>query len=478
MLETLYASAPICVQNLALSCYGGYLNHLRYGSVQRAHFQSLLKTQWATSSEIEEAQNRSLLSLMKHVFDHVPFYRELYAQYGIQLSDIQNTGDLGKLPIVTKEMVRGNVHRFMPDTMKKSDLVSLSTSGTTGTPLSLFFEKSAIQKNYAFFARALDWGGVQIGDRSATFAGRTIVSASQAGPPYWRVNAVQNNTLFSSYHLSRENFPFYVDKLNSLRPRFIDSYPSALYVLAQYIDERKEPCEVRPKAIFTSSETLLPHQREIIQRVFESTIYDQYGSAEMAAFICQCERGSYHVNPEFGIVEVLRDHRLIEEGSGELVCTGFLNYAVPLIRYKIGDSVTVSRKSCLCGRQFPVVDAIEGRTDDFIVTPEGKLVGRLDPIFKGMSSSIREAQIVQDASGQLTLKIVKSDAGASDLTSEINGLIKELRKRLGELINVRVEYLDAIPRERNGKFRSVISLLKSKAGSTASPVDSSPCQKE
>lgn len=460
VVEALYGRAPVWAQNLALSCYGAHLYRLRYGAVQRACLQSLLQTQWQSAHELREFQNQAFIDLVRHAFAHVPFYRAFYAEHGVRHQDIQSLDDIGKLPFVTKEMVRLKGATFLSETVRRANLTTISTSGTTGTPLSLLFERSAIEKNYAFFARALNWGGVSVGERSATFAGRPIVPTDQVGPPFWRENLAFRNTLFSTYHLSSKNCPFYVEKLQQSQPRFIDSYPSALFVLAQYIQENGTSFSVQPRAIVTSSETLLPHQRELIERVFHTRIFDQYGSAEMAAFICQCEQGRYHVNPEFGIIEVLANNRSIMAGTGELVCTGFLNYAFPLIRYKIGDGATVSSELCRCGRHFPVISSIEGRMDDYIVTPDGKRVGRLDPIFKVMSSAIKEVQIIQRADGQLTINVAKGTIDVKAVEADINAMLAELRQRVGDGFRIHVEYMDSIRRERNGKFRAVVSELK------------------
>jgi phenylacetate-CoA ligase len=175
----------------------------------------------------------------------------------------------------------------------------------------------------------------------------------------------------------------------------------------------------------------------------------------MSAFICQCKEGTYHVNPEYGIVEVLdMDNNPVQTGNaGRLVCTGFLNFAMPLIRYDMGDTVVLSDRKCDCGRRFPVVESILGRTDDLIITPSGKTIGRLDPVFKGLSH-IRETQIVQEAYDKITVNLVKDDGFSND-TAE--ALKRELTRRIGDDVEVSINIVGHIPRTKAGKFRSVIS---------------------
>jgi phenylacetate-CoA ligase len=127
---------------------------------------------------------------------------------------------------------------------------------------------------------------------------------------------------------------------------------------------------------------------------------------------------------------------------------------MPLIRYLIGDAAKLSSTGCDCGRASPVIESIEGRMDDLIRTPSGRQVGRLDPAFKGING-VRESQIVQTALDQVVVRIVADDLSAFDSY----GLIANLSERLGTDVNVSIEYVNSIPREANGKFRSVKSLI-------------------
>jgi phenylacetate-CoA ligase len=261
-------------------------------------------------------------------------------------------------------------------------------------------------------------------------------------------------TLFSSYHLSDRYLAAYVEQLNRFQPELIDSYPSALHVVARYALTHGLPLP-RPRAIVTSSETLLPDQRADIERAFGCAVRDQYGSAEMVAFIAQCEEGTYHVNPEYGITEVESDPaRNNADGSGRLLCTGFLNTAMPLIRYEIGDTAVLEDGACGCGRHFPRVRALMGRIDDYVSTPDGRLVGRLDPVFKGVEG-IAESQIVQDSTNHITVYLVPASGSVPAVTT----LRENLQARLGADMAIDMTEVASIPRTRAGKFRAVVSLV-------------------
>jgi phenylacetate-CoA ligase len=262
------------------------------------------------------------------------------------------------------------------------------------------------------------------------------------------------NRLFSSYHLSPENAPAYSRALCAWAPDYIDSYPSAVSTLAGLLREQGLPAP-RLRAVVTSSETLLEAQRERIADVFGARCFDQYGCTEQTVYVSQCEAGTYHVHPEYGLVEVLdpRGEPVKPGESGELVCTSFTNDAFPLLRYRMGDAATLGEPGCACGRAFPVLLRIEGRLDDLLVTPDGRRVGRLDPVFKGRRT-IAEAQIVQESALDVRVRLVPA-AGYTEADGE--SVARELRARLAPEMRIRVERVAAIERTAAGKFRAVVN---------------------
>jgi phenylacetate-CoA ligase len=453
-----YDRTPIAVQNLMAALYGWRLKRLRYGKDFADHYAFLERSQHFSGAALRDYQEHQLRELLTHCHLHVPHYRRLMEARGLapESVSLENLGQ--HFPIVIKDDLRNSSRDFRSAAFRQSELAEINTSGTTGSPLNIVATRSAIQKNYAFFARFLRWAGVGVGQRSATFAGRIIIPSHQKGPPYWRRNPGLNNTLFSSYHISDNTVSAYLEELEKLNPRFIDSYPSAIFAIAQYVNRNAVLHTIRPKAIITSSETLFPHQRLEIEKAFQCPVFDQYGSAEMVAFIGQCEFGVYHANPEYGLLEVVdKDGMPVAEGSvGQLVCTGFLNFAMPLIRYRIGDSVILGSHTCNCGRNFPVVESVVGRTDDLIVTPDGRYVGRLDPIFKGLKH-IKESQIIQERTDLITILLVREPGYTEDIGLE---LIEALKRRVGE-VTITIKYCNSIPRTEAGKFRSVISRITS-----------------
>jgi len=462
LAEKVYQKSPVFLQNALLSAYGLHLYRLRFRGNFERRLGELLQSERFSAAQLLELQRRRLAELTRLLHERVPHYRDHLKSRGATPEDITLENFSAVFTPVTKADINRDPRRFLAEGVDARDLVTINTSGTSGSPLTFYTTPQAVQENYAFFARFLRWAGVRERLRSATFAGRIIIPQSQESPPFWRKNLVMRNQLFSSYHLSPRFLGDYVRELDRFAPEYIDSYPSAIYTLATFMLEHGLKLRHPPRAVVTSSETLLDYQRTAIEAALGCRVFDQYGNAEAVSFIAQCEHGSYHVNPEYGIVEIVdADGRPCAPGEvGELVCTGFLNTAMPLVRYRIGDTASFASGTCACGRHFPLMTQIEGRVDDMIITPEGNRVGRLDPIFKGLAA-IRETQIVQESLERLVVRIVPGKGFDLSMAERV---VAELRKRVGERIGIEVEILQEIPRTRAGKFRAVVSHLKAGAG--------------
>jgi len=455
MKEWIYNNGPIWLQNLLVSGYGAKLYYERYFGF-KPYREFLERSQWLSSDEIERASAKMLGELLTHAYRTVPYYRSLFDRIGIRPQHEAPLSLLADIPLLQKEVIRRDQRQLLSSKFAKGELITLNTSGTTGKSLQLFVDIESRRKAYAFTNRYHAWAGLKNGRNNVTFGGRAIVPPQQKKPVFWRYNAAMGNYLFSSYHMSDANLPYYLEKIRKIQPAFIEAYPSAAYLLAKYVIDHG-PAGLRPKAILTSGETLFDHQRELIQEAFGCSVFDQYGCTEQALFVSQCEQGAYHVHPEFGLVELLDDQDFpVPPGvTGRVVCTSFVNMAMPLIRYEIGDTAQWGSRGCSCGRYFPVLKKICGRQDDYIVTPEGNRIGRLDPIFKGIRS-VKEAQIVQERTDFIRVVIVPGEEfGTKDSASIIN----ELQKRTGSSVSISLEVVDAIERTANGKIRSVISKL-------------------
>jgi len=322
------------------------------------------------------------------------------------------------------------------------------TSGTTGTPIHCWRDGRAIVFENAALWRVFRWSGLALGDRRAVLRGDLVVPAARREPPYWARTAPHLLAL-SSYHLAPQNLPLYADALRRFAPAAIQAYPSSAALVASWFVERGETLPL--KAVLTSSETLLDSQRELLEKAFRAPVIDYYGNAERTAMIARCEKGAYHVMWDYAVTEFLDG----EEGGPEIVGTPLMNRAMPLLRYRSGDRVQHGPvgERCPCGRTFPVCGRPEGRRDVYILTPDGRRIGRMDHVFKGLEH-IREAQIVQTAIDRIVLRIAPDPLFGEEHEKR---LVRQTSERVGADVTVAVEIVEKIPRGPGGKFAAIVS---------------------
>ena len=304
------------------------------------------------------------------------------------------------------------------------------------------------------------WAGLSPWERCATLRGELLPQNTLKKVHFWKFSMLENKLVMSAYHLSEANADTYINALQTYRPHSLEGFPSAIYALAKFMLARN--IRLKMKAVLTTSETLLNDQKVVIQEAFKCQVFDYYGMAERVAAIHTCEKGRYHIIPEYSVVEYLKNPDL-PKGCYELVGTSLTNMANPLIRYKVGDVVELSKEKCPCGRHYQVIDSIIGRSSDYIVTPKGKLVGRaaLDHLFKG-SQNVVHAQFYQPEINRIVLRIVP---GRCFKIRDAQYILKKLERRLGEGISYEIESLKEIPRGGRGKLQSVISKVNTLAGS-------------
>ncbi len=447
---------PVCLQNVACSIEGHRLRRKRFGGEFHKHLEFLERSyQWG-QEELRSYQEEKLRELVDFAHRYVPYYRQLFKSIGLEPRNIDGIADLPEIPILEKETIRAQKESLMSTVHPRRDRIPGRTSGSTGTALSLCFTPEAVAFEYACVWRLWRRVGVMPGDSLATFSGRTVVPVRQTGPPFWRYNRPANQTLFSQHHAGSANLDCYVRELLRCERRYWQGYQSFMNLVAQAILEfGGGPLPDGPKAVFTSSETLLPSVRKVIERATGARVYDRYGLSELCASMSECEEGNLHVDMEVGIVEVDRHTESEHTLTGELICTGLHNHAMPLLRYRTGDVATMLKGPCPCGRSGQVFTQIDGRREDYVLTPNGAKVGRMDHIFKD-ALNVKESQILQEEADALIVKIVRRPGYSSKDEAD---LLTEFRTRLGGGMRIDFKYVDDIPRLPNGKFRAVVSRI-------------------
>jgi len=448
---------PDFLRDRAVTYYSRRRGAMKFGPRFHDYLTDLDRTQWYDNARLQELQDEKLRRLIHYVNEHVPFHRERFAELGLAPDDIRTAADLSKLPTMAKADLQAHGDRLRSEIYRDDKMVEIfKSSGTTGRPVAMAVSHDYLQMEKAYTYLHRRWGGIGFRERTAAFVGFPVVPYRKKSPPFWAHDRWEDRMMFSLQHMTARNMPAYAEALADLQPVLIYGYPTAIYLMAMHLNDGGDR-RVRPRAIFTASETLLPHQRAEMEQAFGCRVFDWYGASEMTANIVQCAEGNYHIKAEYGVVEILKDDGE-PAGPGEqgtLVGTGLNNLATPLLRYRMGDSAVFKGGVCPCGRGGELVERIVGRVEDVIVTSDGRWLSRLDFIFKGLDM-IEEAQLVQEEAGAVRVRIVKRRAFADGDEARI---LKSLKTRLGDDMRISLEYLDRIPRTRNGKFRYVISKL-------------------
>jgi phenylacetate-CoA ligase len=450
----IYGALPVPMQNLLCTIDGYRRSRHRF----TPHFDSTLADWEKTSDdpiELHHARQwEALVQLIERARSQTRYYR--FLPDPVEASDpttaLEKT--LQEIPVLEKSVYRARTADFLAADIRRSEYIERSTSGTTGTALRIFDSKERFAENYAAVWRQRRSFGVTLEDPFLAFTGQITPPLAQRKPPFWRLDRHSSRALFSIYHMSPENLSAYIDPIHDLPASYVEGYPSALHIVSRAMIEANRCLpEGRLKAIFTSSESLLSHQRAAIETAFAAPVRDHYAATEHVVSMTACAENRLHVDMEFGIVEVEPREETEEWVRGPLVVTGLGRPAAPMIRYRIGDVGTRSKRPCPCGRPGDVFLDIDGRIEDYIVTPDGRLVGRMDHVFKGRYD-IAEAQIVQDEIDALRVLVVPANDWKE---GSAQGLERALHDRLGMRMRVEILLTDQIEREPNGKLRAVKS---------------------
>ena len=428
---------------------------LRYLQGGAVYLRELRRTQWLSADEFHALQIRRLQALLREAAVNVPYYRSLFQKLGATPNDFRELSDLARLPVLEKQQVRDNPEQFLNRRHDRSRLIEDQTSGSTGEPLRFYLtvRQKACEMGYSI--RFWRWAGYRTGARTVAF--RHYVPKTDRDP-LWEHHRRTRTLFFSVYDMKPANLRAYVEEFNRFRPEFVRGYPSSIYIFAQFA--ASEGLRVHaPRAVLSSSETLSPEMRVVIERVLQCPVYDWWGSNERVVTACQCERrGAYHVNGEGGILELAPTANGTAEAGQRMIGTGLVNHAMPLIRYDLGDLAIPAKEPCGCGRGLPCIERILGRVNDTIITGEQKHVPsvRFYTLFE-THEKVRQFQVVQTGPNAVTVRIVPARAFNGAETAELRG---KLARFLGDAVQIDFELVDHIQPEPSGKIRNVVSLVK------------------
>lgn len=444
--EKLISLSPYIFQNAAITAYNTYQYKIRHGGKYKYFRRYYSKAENFSQDQLA----KEIAKKKKNFYSFVKNNSKWYENH--------NFSELIYNKVLNKEDIVNNLDSIK--TLNENRGIISLTGGTTGASMKVIYTKSDMQERFAILDHFRAQHNYHLGKKTAWFSGKNLISEEhlQKGicSHYDFINKIR---FYSTFHINQKNFDIYWESLNHFQPEFIVGFPSSVYEICKIADSKRLKLRNKVKVFFPTAETVLPEHRELIGKIMGCKLVDQYASSEGAPFIFECSEGTLHIHPLTGIFEVVNEN-LIPASEGELLVTSFTTHGTPLIRYRIGDRIKLADSSikCTCGSKFQLVEKIEGRSTDYILSPtHGKInLGNISNSTKDISGIIK-FQIIQHDLLCLNVLVVASDK--FNLNQQ-DKFIKALEERFGTEISINLNMVDHIPTEKSGKFRIVKNMLK------------------
>lgn len=445
--ESLVRFSPHFIQNLAVTLFNVYQYKIRHGGSYNSFREYYKKVENFSEKELEQEINIKKDNFFSYVVNNSEWYKE------------EKLGNLACAKILEKEDIINHLNKIK--TISESDGIVSLTGGTTGASMKVIYTKKDMQERFAILDHFRAQHGYELGKKTAWFSGKNLVTQKDISKGicshYDFVNKIR---FYSTFLINEKNFDVYWKSLNEFQPEFLVGFPSSVFEICQIAKAKGLKYSGKAKVFFPTAETVLAEHRQVISEVLGCKLVDQYASSEGAPFILECSAGNLHIHPLTGIIEVV-DENLNPAQAGQMLVTSFTTHGTPLIRYRIGDSITLAEvsKQCSCGSIFPLVERIEGRTNDYILSPtHGKVnLGNISNSTKD-TKGIVCFQLVQNSVDHIEVKLVINKE--FDAMQESN-FISALRERIGKEVHLSINYVDYIDKEKSGKFRIVKNNIKS-----------------
>lgn len=432
----LYYRLPVFAQHVVTSMYGYKLKRERYKKTYRKYYQIYC------GQNIDES--RLLYDLLIHLKNKVKAYE------GITVDRENILESFYALPETNKEMLRRSLDEY---SCTEGKIMFGSTSGTTGKNLVVYQSDEDVGRRMAYLDYIKSLHGVAPFSKRASFTGNFIMSENHHNK-LWRKNVPMNQTLYASYFMTRGNVKYIYRHLAENRPITLDGLPSAIHMLAQYILKNNINIDWNIKAVFPTAEAVLPHMKEDIENAFNTVVVDQYASGEGAPFIYLGTDKKYVIGSETGLFEFYK----VEGSIYDMVVTSYINYATPIVRYRIGDQVEIkSDKDYLNSYCDDIqIERIIGRGGDYLTGEFGQKVTAVNVtwMLAGYEGKVVQYQVIQKSKHDFLINMVVDKN--YDYTVD-EGIIRErFKRRFGDKVFI-FKYMDDIPKGKNGKVRFIIN---------------------
>jgi len=418
----------------------------RYADLERLSLEENQRLQW-----------EALVKLVVHAYDSSPFYRQRFDSAGVRPADGLSPSDFEKVPVLTRDDIRNHLSELRSNCYRPEELLPAATGGTTDTPVPMLRHPDSLREKIAIQLRFNMWAGFLQGDKVFRLWGARQDFSEN---PSWRWRLYDRHLMrqvWAPTSLMNERvLESYRQTLNRFRPRIVYAYPTPLALFCEFLRDSGRPYHRAFSAICTA-EPLYAHQRRVIEEVLGCPLFEHYGSREfgMIAAECECHQG-LHINPAAAYVEYVPVVDSDFSGMREILVTDLLNYGMPLIRYRINDCALPGPEACPCGRGFPLIKRIEGRTTDVFRLPNGDVVPgvALTNRVLQVCPGLKKVQVIQEALEDFRVRFVP---GQEFNAADLDVLRRNLKRFFPSDVEWKFERVDDIERERSGKTRFCIS---------------------
>lgn len=433
---------------------------LLYGSGFRRVQAMLAATERLPEAELAAWRDARLRELVAHAYERVPYYRRVMDERGVRPEHVRGAADLGLLPLLTKPDVRDHAEELLARDVPAAARERVSTGGTSGAPLNFWIDRDRSSIEWAFMTWQWRAVGFRLGARRAVLRGHVLRGAEGGRIHEW--HPLLDELALSTFHLTRDTLPRYLEVLARYRPAFLHAYPSSAETLARLLEEI--PAARRPplRGLLLGSENLYPAQRELLERVFGCRALAWYGHSEKCLLGAGCELSNdYHMFPQYGVLEVVDGAgRPVGPGeTGTLVGTGFVNRVMPFLRYATDDRGTLAAGPCGCGRAYPRLTGVEGRWEGERLYGSGGRVFTMTALntHGGAFERVARFRIRQERMGEAVVLVVP---GSGFGPADAGRIAEEYARRCGQSIRFTVEIVGSLPLTGRGKFKFVEQLLE------------------
>jgi len=438
------------------------LRYLQYYPKYLTTNRLLNPSRFNTDEKIQQFQLKRLKEVNHYAYKYVPYYQRAFDEIGFRPDEFRTLQDLKKIPFLTKQIIRENRENLISSEFPKKYLKVVKTGGTTGMPLEFLLDNRYATLTEMVYLRHM-WKRVDYQPRDRCIVLREDnVDGIVEGKRYWKRDLLTNWLVMSAFHLNADTFYIFYKKIQSYKPKFILAFPSNAYLLAKYIKANNLDPIPSLKAVICASENLYDWQRKEMTEIYLARIFSYYGHSEKCILAAESSRSeSFEFYPTYGYVELINNEGkdcTSENEIGEIVATGFNNFASPFIRYKTDDLGTYITKKGTDHPHWFNIKKIEGRTQDFLIDRDHvpKTYMHIDRPFWTIREKVYAYQYIQDEPGKVRLHI-HSKNGLDQ--KEIAEVMETFHKTYFKF-DLEIKQVDHIPRSKSGKFRYLVQNIK------------------